>query len=69
MLLGTGSQSGVLEQAAGGTLFVGDIEELPDAAHRLLTGVLEFGSYPRDGGEAAVKFDARVIATALPGRR
>jgi DNA-binding NtrC family response regulator len=29
--------------------------------------VLEFGSFPRSGGDAAVKFDARVVATALPG--
>jgi two-component system, NtrC family, nitrogen regulation response regulator NtrX len=67
VLLGTSTQPGLLEQAGGGTLFFGDIDELPEAAHRLMTGVLEFGSYPRNGGEVAVKFDARVIATALPG--
>jgi two-component system, NtrC family, nitrogen regulation response regulator NtrX len=66
-LLGTDGQPGLLQQAAGGTLYLGDVEELPEAARRLLAGVLESGSYARNGGEAPVKFDARVIATALPG--
>ncbi len=65
-LLGTNGQPGLLGQAAGGTLYLGDIEELPDSARRLLAGVLEGGSYARDGG-ASAKFDARVIGTALPG--
>ena len=66
-LLGANGAAGLLEQAAGGTLFLGDIEELPDSARRLLAGVLEGGSYARDGESAGVKFDARVIGTALPG--
>ena len=66
-LQGGDGQQGLLEQAAGGTLYLGDIEALPEAARRLLAGVLEGGSYRRAGSDAPVKFDARVIATALPG--
>jgi DNA-binding NtrC family response regulator len=66
-LLGSNGQAGLLEQATGGTLFLGDIEELPDSARRLLAGVLEGGSYARDGDGASARFDARVIGTALPG--
>jgi DNA-binding NtrC family response regulator len=66
-LLGAGGQPGLLEQAAGGTLYLGDIEELPETARRLLAGVLESGSYTPAGSELPVKFDARLIATALPG--
>ena len=66
-LLGADGQAGLLQQAAGGTLYLGDIEELPEGARRLLAGVLESGSYTRAGSEAPLKFDARVIATALPG--
>ena len=54
----TSRQPGLFEQATGGTLYLGDIEELPDAARRVLAGVLE-------GGSPA--FDVRLIATALPG--
>ena len=57
-LLGAGGQAGLLEPAAGGTLYLGNIEELPEAARRTLTGVLE-------GGNPA--FDAHLISTALPG--
>jgi DNA-binding NtrC family response regulator len=66
-LLGANGHAGLLEQAAGGTLYIGDIEELPESARRLLAGVLEGGSYARGGQGASVRFDARVIATALPG--
>ncbi|HVN99613.1 MAG TPA: sigma-54 dependent transcriptional regulator [Steroidobacteraceae bacterium] len=66
-LLGADGQPGLLEQAAGGTLYLGDIEELPESARRLLAGVLEGGSYVRGGDGASLKFDARVIGTALPG--
>ena len=67
VLLGAGGQPGLFEQAAGGTLYLGDIEEMPEAARRILAGVLEGGTYNRGGDGAPAKFDARVIATALPG--
>ncbi|MBS0387879.1 MAG: sigma-54-dependent Fis family transcriptional regulator [Proteobacteria bacterium] len=66
-LLGSQAQPGLLEQATGGTLYLGDIEELPDSARRLLAGVLEGGEYARGNQGVRAKFDARVIGTALPG--
>jgi DNA-binding NtrC family response regulator len=41
------SHPGVLEQARGGTLFVSNIEDLPPAAQRLLSGVIENGAFVR----------------------
>jgi DNA-binding NtrC family response regulator len=71
LLLGTqgaaGAQAGVLEQAAGGTLFVSEIDDLPHAAQRILLGVLETGSFTRVGGSEPVPFNARVLASARPG--
>jgi two-component system nitrogen regulation response regulator NtrX len=66
-LLGTDGHAGLFEQAGAGTIYLGDIEELPEAARRLLTGVLESGSYTRGGAGATVSLGARVMATALPG--
>lgn len=66
-LLGAHGQPGLLAQASGGTFYLGDIEALPEAARRLLAGVLEGGTYTPTASESAVKFDSRVIATALPG--
>jgi DNA-binding NtrC family response regulator len=65
-LSGSAGQPGLLEQAAGGTLYLGDFEDLPDAAQRLLAGVIDSGGLQRNGTER-VPFDARIIATAVPG--
>ncbi|MFO1402902.1 MAG: sigma 54-interacting transcriptional regulator, partial [Steroidobacteraceae bacterium] len=65
-LCGSAGQPGLLEQAAGGTLYLGNFEDLPDAALRLLAGVIDSGGFQRSGTER-VPCDARVIATALPG--
>ncbi|HEX4025563.1 MAG TPA: sigma-54 dependent transcriptional regulator [Steroidobacteraceae bacterium] len=69
---------GVFEQARGGTLFISNIEDLPPAAQRLLSGVIENGSFMRAGatrgtGQGAegdgqtVPLRARIIASAQPG--
>jgi DNA-binding NtrC family response regulator len=65
-LCGSTAQPGLLEQAGGGTLYLGNFEDLPEAALRLMAGVIESGGLQRSGTER-VPFDARVIATALPG--
>jgi DNA-binding NtrC family response regulator len=57
--------AGLLEQARHGTLFLGDVEELPDSTQRLLSGILESGRYLRSNGEPA-SFDARIISSARP---
>ncbi|MBV6418650.1 MAG: DNA-binding transcriptional regulator NtrC [Steroidobacteraceae bacterium] len=71
LLLGTETngqvKAGVLEQAAGGTLFINEIDDLPPAAQRILLGVLETGRYTRVGGAGPVALTARVLASAQPG--
>ncbi|MGE0582701.1 MAG: sigma-54-dependent transcriptional regulator [Steroidobacteraceae bacterium] len=64
---GASSQPGVLEQAAGGVLFISEIDDLPSAAQRILLGVLETGSFTRVGGTEPLRFDAHVLASARPG--
>ncbi len=67
-LLGVDRQNpGLLEQAHGGTLFLGDIEDLSTPAQRLLSGVLETGSFVRTGDNEGVPLRARIIASARPG--
>ena len=66
-LLGSGTQPGLLEQARGGTLYLSDVEELPDAARRVLGAALASGSYQRGGLGEALALEARIIATATPG--
>jgi DNA-binding NtrC family response regulator len=58
---------GLLEQARGGTLYIGDIEDLPPGAQRLLSGVLESGSFTRTGDGVSAPLEARIIASARPG--
>jgi DNA-binding NtrC family response regulator len=68
VLLGVeGGQAGFLEQARKGTLFLGDIEDLPDSSQRLLSGVLENGCFLRTGGSEAVQLETRIISSARPG--
>src|SRR5258706_287688 len=66
-LLGGRGQPGLIDQANGGTLYIGDIEELPEGVRGLLAGILETGSFMRSGAAQPVKCDVRFIATALPG--
>jgi two-component system nitrogen regulation response regulator NtrX len=60
-------QPGVLEEAADGTLFIHEIEDLPPGAQRLLTGVLESGQFTRLGGHSPIALSARVVSSAQPG--
>ena len=60
-------QAGLLEEAAGGTLFVHEVEDLPPAAQRMLVGVLESGQFMRMGGSEPVRLSARVLSSAQPG--
>ncbi|HEX4051916.1 MAG TPA: sigma-54 dependent transcriptional regulator [Steroidobacteraceae bacterium] len=61
------SNPGLLEQSQGGTLFLGDIEDLSAAAQRLLSGVLENGSFVRTADSEVVPLRARIVASARPG--
>ena len=62
-----GVQTGVLEEAAEGTLFIHEIEDLPVGVQRLLVGVLESGRFTRLGGTEQIELRARVLSSAQPG--
>lgn len=54
---------GFLESAAGGTLFLTDIELLPAVAQQTLRQCLEQQSFTRVGGEQRLPFRCRVMAS------
>ncbi|MGA9366026.1 MAG: sigma-54 dependent transcriptional regulator, partial [Steroidobacteraceae bacterium] len=64
---GTHRHAGLIEQAAEGTLFVQEIEDLPAGAQRLLVGALESGRFAPIGGAEPVELRARVVSSAQPG--
>jgi len=53
---------GLLEQASGGTLFLGEVGDMDLAVQARLFGVLEGRSYLRVGGHDTVRFDVRIVA-------
>jgi two-component system, NtrC family, nitrogen regulation response regulator NtrX len=60
------SQPGLFDRARKGTVYLGDIEDLPDETQRLLSGVLEAGKYVRTGGGEPVAAETRIISSARP---
>ena len=60
-------ESGLLERAEGGTLFIKNLQDLGAESQRLLIGALESGRYRPIGSDAARPLDARIIAAAPPG--
>ena len=58
---------GYLEEAANGTLFIHELEDLPAGVQRLLVGVFESGQFTRLGGSEAIAFRARALSSAQPG--
>lgn len=66
-LCGTSGRPGLLEQARGGTLYLGDLEDLHPAARRILSGLIETGSFQVPGSVQATPADVRLIAYAQPG--
>ncbi|HEY6452589.1 MAG TPA: sigma-54 dependent transcriptional regulator [Steroidobacteraceae bacterium] len=70
ILLGSGAAGappGLLAQAARGSLFLGDIEDLPPSTQRLLSGVLESGRFAPAGDGESLPLEARIVASARPG--
>jgi two-component system, NtrC family, nitrogen regulation response regulator NtrX len=67
VLLGAASAPGLIEQARKGTLFLGDIEDVPPGVQRLLSGVLESGHFTRTTGGDPIQLEARIVASARPG--
>jgi DNA-binding NtrC family response regulator len=60
-------QPGIYEQAAGGTLFLGGIEDLSAQVQRLLLADLEQRGWQREGLAEIVPFACRLVSAALPG--
>lgn len=60
-------RAGLLEQAADGTLFIQELEDLPPAAQRLLVGTLESGRFIPVGSNEPIELRARLVSSALPG--
>jgi len=57
-------KKGLFERASGGTLFLGEVTELPVDLQVRLLRVLETRTVTRIGGDGAVPIDIRVIAAA-----
>ncbi len=62
-LLGNENSAGYLESAAGGTLCLIDVEELPLTAQSIVLTAIESGEIAREGA-SSVRFSARIIATS-----
>ena len=61
-----GVHAGLLEQAAGGVLFVNGLEDLPTKAQGLLVASLETQTITRVGSATPVKLNLRILASASP---
>ena len=61
------SEPGFYEQARGGTLFLGALDDLTPQAQRLLLADLEQRGWQRPGSSEVVPFEARFVSAALPG--
>ena len=57
-------EQGLLETAAGGTLFINGIEDLSPSAQRMLVGAIEEASYTRVGGRQKLPVDVRWVSSA-----
>jgi two-component system, NtrC family, nitrogen regulation response regulator NtrX len=60
-------QTGLLEEAAEGTLFIHEVEDLPPSVQRMLVGVLESGQFLALGGNEPIQLTARVLSSSQPG--
>lgn len=67
-LIGTagGSEQGLLQQAAGGTLFISELQDLGNRAQSLLLHIVEQGAYARPGRTVAEPIELRIMASLQP---
>jgi two-component system nitrogen regulation response regulator NtrX len=61
-----GLETGYLEQANGGTLFIEELQDLCPDAQRLLFGVLDQGEFSRVGRAVATPVNIRVMTSIRP---
>lgn len=59
------SETGLLEQAAGGTLFIDRVDLLPGGQQEALARALEARTFRRVGGTTNLSADFRVVATTV----
>jgi len=60
-------EPGLLETAAGGTLFINGLEDLNVAAQRALVGAIEQNGFVRIGGRQRIALDVRWVSSAVEG--
>ena len=58
---------GFYEQARGGTLFLGGVEDLSANAQRMLLADFEHRGWQRDGVGEVIPFESRFVTAAVPG--
>jgi two-component system, NtrC family, nitrogen regulation response regulator NtrX len=61
------AEPGVYEQARGGTLFLGGVEDLTSHAQRLLLADFEQRGWQGEGSGPVIPFEVRFVTAALPG--
>ena len=61
---GAVAKKGAIEEATGGTLFIGEIAAMPQPVQAKLLRVLEAKELQRIGGTRSIKADVRIIAAA-----
>jgi len=59
--------AGLLEQAAGGSVYINTLEDLSADAQKLIVGAIEQNGFTRVGGRQRVGLNVRWISSALPG--
>lgn len=60
---GSNGQAGLFDQAAGGTLFLSDVQDIPADARRIICQVLESGEYSQEGEAGKRPLNCRIIAS------
>jgi DNA-binding NtrC family response regulator len=60
-------EPGVLDQAAGGSVFINGLEDLSSDAQRALAGAIEESAYTRVGGRQKLPLNVRWISSAQDG--
>ena len=60
-------ESGLYEQATGGTLYLAGLEDFVPAVQRMLVADLDAGGYVRVGGRQPLPLGARFVSIARPG--
>jgi DNA-binding NtrC family response regulator len=66
-LLGGGEESGALDRARGGTLFINELADVSPEGQQLLLTILEDGKYRSAASAIERDFDSRILCSCPPG--